>query len=142
LVRFWTPASCLAILLLPLALSACLDSDDSRSTSFVEDSNANQPFPNNYRTELLAFMRTYLNNPVGVRDAMMAEPVQRTVSGKARWVSCVRYSERQSDGTYREPRERAVVFVAGRLDRVAQNSGELCAAAAYAPFPDMERMSR
>jgi hypothetical protein len=142
LVRFWTPATYLAILLLPLALSACLDSDDSRTTSFVEDSNANQPFPNNYHTEMLAFMRTYLNNPVGVRDAMMADPVQRTVSGKPRWVSCVRYSERQSDGTYREPRERAVVFVAGRLDRVAQNSGELSAAAAYAPFPDMEKMSR
>jgi hypothetical protein len=129
-------------LLLPLALAGCLDSEDSRSTSFVEDSNANQPFPDNYRAEMLAFMRTYLNSPVGVHDAMMAEPVQRTVGGHPRWVSCVRYSERQADGTYREPRERAVVFVGGRLDRVAQNSGELCAAAAYAPFPDMEKMSR
>ena len=133
----------LAILLLPLALSACLDSDDSRTTSFVEDSNdSKQPFPNNYRPEMLAFLRTYLNNPVGVRDAMMADPVQRTVGGRVRWVSCVRYRERQLDGTYREPRERAVVFVNGRLDRVAQNSSELCAAAAYAPFPDMEKMVR
>jgi hypothetical protein len=129
-------------LLLPLALTSCLDSEDSRSTSFLEDSNANQPFPDNYHAEMLAFMRTYLNNPVGVRDAMMADPVQRTVGGRVRWVSCVRYSERQLDGTYREPRERAVVFINGRLDRVAQNSGELCAAAAYAPFPDMEKMSR
>jgi hypothetical protein len=129
-------------LLLPLALTACLDSEDSRSTSFLEDSNANQPFPDNYRPEMLAFMHTYLNNPVGVRDAMMADPVQRTVGGRVRWVSCLRYSERQLDGTYREPRERAVVFVSGRLDRVAQNSGELCAAAAYAPFPDLEKMSR
>jgi hypothetical protein len=140
--HFWVPARYLAILLLPLALTSCLDSEDSRSTSFLEDSNANQPFPDNYRAEMLAFMRTYLNNPVGVRDAMMADPVQRTVGGRVRWVSCVRYSERQLDGTYREPRERAVVFINGRLDRVAQNSGELCAAAAYAPFPDMEKMSR
>jgi hypothetical protein len=129
-------------LLLPLALSACLDSEDSRSTSFIEDSNDNQPFPGNYRPEMLAFMRTYLNNPVGVREAMMADPVQRTVGGRVRWVSCVRYTERQLDGNYREPRERAVVFINGRLDRVAQNSAELCAAAAYAPFPDMEKMSR
>ena len=119
-----------------------MDSDDSRSTSFLDDSNANQPFPNNYRTEMLAFMRTYLNNPVGIHDAMMADPVQRTVGGRVRWVSCVRYSERQADGSYREPRERAVVFINGRLDRVAQNSGELCAAAAYAPFPEMEKMVR
>jgi hypothetical protein len=34
------------------------------------------------------------------------------------------------------------VFINGRLDRVAPNSGELCAAAAYAPFPDMEKMVR
>jgi hypothetical protein len=129
-------------LLLPLALTACLDSEDSRSTSFLEDSNENQAFPNNYRAELTAFMHTYLNNPVGVRDAMLAEPVQRTVGGRLRWVTCVRYSERQSDGSYRDPRERAVVFINGRLDRVAQNSGELCAAAAYAPFPEMEKMSR
>jgi hypothetical protein len=91
---------------------------------------------------MLAFLRTYLNNPVGVREAMLADPVQRSVGGRVRWVSCVRYSERQLDGTYREPRERAVVFVNGRLDRVAQNSGDLCAAAAYAPFPDMEKMQR
>ena len=129
-------------MLLPLALTACLDSEDSRSTSFLEDSNENQAFPTNYRAEMTAFMHTYLNNPVGVRDAMMAEPVQRTVGGRLRWVSCVRYSERQLDGTYRDPRERAVVFINGRLDRVAQNSGELCAAAAYAPFPDREKMSR
>ena len=129
-------------MLLPLALSACLDSDDSRTTSFVEDSNGNEPFPNSYRAEMLAFLRTYLNNPVSVRDAMLADPVQRTVGGRVRWVSCVRYSERQLDGNYREPRERAVVFVNGRLDRVAQNSGDLCVAAAYAPFPDMEKMQR
>jgi len=73
---------------------------------------------------------------------MMAEPVQRTVGARLRWVGCVRYTERQLDGNYREPRERAIVFVSGRLDRVAQNSAELCAAAAYAPFPDMEKMSR
>jgi len=140
--RFWVPARYLAILLLPLALAGCLDSEDSRSTSFVDNSDANQPFPNNYRTETLAFMRTYLNNPVGVHDATMADPVQRTVGGRLRWIACVHYSERQADGSYREPRERAVVFVGGRLDRVAPNSGELCAAAAYAPFLEMEKMSR
>jgi hypothetical protein len=119
-----------------------MGSDDSRSTSFLEDSNANQPFPDNYRSEMLAFMRTYLNNPVGVHDAMMADPVQRTVGGRLRWIACLRYAERQADGTYREPRERAIVFVSGRLDRVAQNSPELCAAQAYAPFPELEKMSR
>ncbi|MFX7567136.1 hypothetical protein ABTJ77_19500, partial [Acinetobacter baumannii] len=69
-------------------------------------------------------MRTYLNNPVGVREAMMAEPVQRTIGGRLRYVSCLRYAARESDGRYREPRERAVVYVDARLDRVMENPGE------------------
>jgi hypothetical protein len=135
-------ARCLAVLL-SLGLTGCLGSEDSGPTSFIEDGNdVNQPFPATYRTELVAFMHTYLNNPVGVHDASVAEPVQRTVGGRPRYVACVRFAERQSDGSYREPRERAVVFVGGRLDRVAQNSGELCSGAAYAAFPDLEKMAR
>jgi hypothetical protein len=135
---------CLAVFLLPLVLTGCLASDDSAGpTSFIEDgSDANQPFPASYRAELVAFMHTYLNNPVGVHEASVAEPVQRTVGGRSRYVACVRFAERQSDGSYREPRERAVVFVGGRLDRVAQNTGELCGGAAYAAFPDLEKMTR
>jgi len=132
----------LAILLLPLALSACLGSEDTRATSFMEDSNSNQAFPTNYRSEVLAFMKTYLNNPVGVREAVLAEPTQRTVNGRVRFVTCLRFAERQSDGTYRDPRERAILFVNGRLDRVLQDSSEVCAGAAYAAFPELERMTR
>jgi hypothetical protein len=134
----------LAILLLPLALGACMeDSDESRPTSFIADSNdANQPFPSNYRSELVAFMHTYLNNPVGLHDASVAEPVQQTVGGRPRYVACLRFAERQSDGNYGEPRERAVIFVGGRLDRVAQNAREFCAGAVYAAFPDLEKMTR
>ena len=137
-----TKAKCLAILLLPLVLSACMDSDDTRATSFMEDSGGNQPFPSNYRTEVLAFMHTYLNNPVGVREAAMADPVQRTVNGRARFVSCLRFAEPHSDGTYRDARERAILFVNGRLDRMLQNASEVCAGAVYAPFPELEKMTR
>jgi hypothetical protein len=144
-VRFSTRL--LAILLLPLTLAACLDSEDGRTTAFVADSSdgdANQPFPSNYRSELMAFMRTYLNNPVGVHNASMADPIQRTVGGRVRYVSCLRFAEPQSDGSYREPRERAVVYVGGRLDRILDRAQaqDVCAGVAYAPFPDLEKMSR
>ena len=132
-----------AILLLPLALAGCLGNDDTaKSISFVEDSNEAQPFPASYRPEILAFMHTYLNNPVGVRDGQLAEPVQRTVGGRLRYVACLRYSEKQSDGSYREPRDRAIVFVGGRLDRILTGTGEECAGAVYAAFPELEKMQR
>jgi len=132
------------VVLLPLVLSACLTGgEESKSISFTDDRGySNQPYPNNYKGEILAFMRTYLNNPVGVRDALMAEPVQRTVGGRLRYVSCLRYTPRESDGSYRESRERAVVYVDARLDRVLENSGDACAGAAYAAFPELEKLSR
>ena len=97
----------MAILLLPIALAACAGSDESKSITYTDDRGvANQPYPTNYRAEILAFMKTYLNNPVGVREAVMAEPVQRTVGGRLRYVSCLRFATRDSGGAYREQRER------------------------------------
>jgi hypothetical protein len=87
-------------------------------------------------------MKTYLNNPVGVHDAAMAEPMQRTVGGRLRYVSCLRFTPRESDGSYHDARERAVLYVDGRLERVVENASETCAGAVYAPFPELEKMTR
>jgi hypothetical protein len=136
-----TSARIAAILLWPIALAACAGSDDGRSITYTDDRGvANQPYPTNYRAEILAFMKTYLNNPVGVHDAVMAEPVQRTVGGRLRYVSCLRFTPRESDGSYRSPRERAILYVDGRLDRVVENASEPCAGAVYAAFPALEQM--
>ncbi|MFO1110992.1 MAG: hypothetical protein U1E61_17580 [Bradyrhizobium sp.] len=133
-----------ALMLLPLSLTACFSTgEESRSISFTDDRGySNQPYPGNYKNEVLAFMRTYLNNPAGVREAAMAEPVQRTVGGRLRYVSCLRYAARESDGSYRDPRERAVVYVDARLDRVMENPGDACAGATYAAFPELEKLTR
>jgi hypothetical protein len=87
-------------------------------------------------------MKTYLNNPLGVHEASLAEPVQRTVGGRVRYVTCLRFSPRESDGSYRELRERAVLYVNGRLDRVVENATDICAGAVYAAFPDLEKLTR
>ncbi len=137
-----------ATLLLPLWLAACGSfgfgsGGGDRGISFTDDQGvASQPFPNNYRAELLAFFRNYINNPVGVRDASMAEPVQRTVGGRLRYVSCVRYTAKGSDGQYLAPQERGVSYVDGRLDRVIENAAEACSGATYLPFPEMQAMTR
>jgi hypothetical protein len=131
-----------AVVLLPVLLAACAGGEE-RSISYTDDRGVSeQPFPTNYRAELLAFLKTYLNNPRGVHDAMMAEPVQRVVGGRQRYVSCLRYDARGMDGNYDGMRERAVMYVDGRLDRVVENTEEICAGAVYAPFPEMEKMTR
>jgi len=132
-----------AILLLPIMLAACAGGDDSRNAAFTLDrGGAEQPYPSNYRPEMLAFMKTYLNNPVGVHDAALADPVQRTIGGRPRYVTCLRFTPRESDGSYREPRERAILYVDGRLDRMIENASDVCAGAVYVPFPEMQKLTR
>jgi|SRR5665213_1443147 len=132
------------MLLLPLGLAGCASGDDSsRSISYTDDRGvASQPYPTNYRTELLAFLKTYINNPAGVRDAVMADPVQRTVGGRQRYVVCVKYSARDFDGNYRDPRDHALVYVDGRLDHIVDKPGDVCAGVAYAAFPELEKLTR
>jgi hypothetical protein len=131
------------ILALPLALAACFGSDGDRP-SLMEGSQAGgpQPFPDNFRSDTVALMRSYLNNPVGVREASMADPVQREVGGRQFYVSCLHFTPRETDGSYKAMRERAVIFVNGRGDRVVDRTNELCAGAVYAPFPELEKMTR
>jgi hypothetical protein len=68
--------------------------------------------------------------------------VQRTIRGRLRYVSCLRFTPRESDGSYRDLRERAILYVNGRLDRVVENATDLCAGAVYASFPDLEKLTR
>ncbi len=129
-------------MLLPVLLSACAGGEQG-SISYTDDRGVSeQPFPTNYRAELLAFLKTYLNNPKGVHDAMMAEPLQRIVGGRLRYASCLRYDARGLDGNYDGMRERAVLYVDGRLDRIIENAGEVCSGVVYAAFPEMEKMTR
>jgi hypothetical protein len=131
-----------AIVLLPLLLAACAG-DGQNSITYTDDRGiASQPYPSNYRPELLAFMKTYLNNPVGVKEAVMAEPVQRTVGGRLRYAVCLRYNAKDSGGAYLGLRERAILYVDARLDRIVEDASEVCAGAAYAPFPELEKMTR
>lgn len=127
------------VLLVAAMLCGC--SGPSGNIAFTESATGPQPFPASYRTDLVAFMRTYLNDPVGVRGASLAEPVQRSVGGNPRFVACLRYSAKDFAGHY-TAQERAVAFVDGRLDRVLERSTEACAGASYQPFPDLEKMTR
>ena len=132
-----------AILVLPLVLAACFGSDGDRP-SLMEGTQAGgpQPFPDNFRSDTLALMRAYLNNPVGVREAGIAEPVLREIGGRQFYVSCLHFTPRETDGSYKTMRERAAIFVNGRGDRVAERTNELCAGAVYVPFPELEKMTR
>jgi hypothetical protein len=123
------------VVILLLALGACAGvpgGAEGRATVY----------PASYKTELLAFLRTYLNDPSNIRDAFISEPSVRTVGGETRYVVCLRYEARRSSGEYSPSRERMAVYYAGRFDRFLESAREQCSGATYQPFPELERLSR
>jgi hypothetical protein len=137
-----TYASRAAAALFALGLAGCAWTGGNDSLSYTADRGVeNQPYPANYRPELLALLRTYLNDPTGVREAAIAQPVQKEVGGRRRYVVCVRFNARGTGG-YAGVKERAGMYIDGRLDRVIEDAGELCAGATYAAFPEMEKLTR
>lgn len=102
-------------------------------------------FPDNYKADILGAMHAYLNDPSGIRDAAIAAPVLKDVPGSGtRYIVCLRFNGKQSNGTYAGEQQIAAVFLAGRFDEFvdAKTAHEPCAGAAYAPFPELEQLKR
>lgn len=126
-----------------LILAGCAGTGGDEAASYIADGRlAVQPFPSNYRADILAFMRTYLNNPSGIRNAVVAEPVQRSFGGRARYVACLRYTATDEGDRYDGGGDRAALFLDGRLDRLIPRAKELCSGVAYTPFPELEKLTR
>jgi hypothetical protein len=123
-----------------MSVAAACSGVAERDVAFTRNADAPQPFPANHRAELVSFFRTYLIDPRQVREAGLAEPVQRSLAGRPRYVACVRMNARDTYGRYPGAADRAVLFVDGRLDRVLENGPEICAGATYAPFPELEKL--
>lgn len=131
------------VLLLAALLAGCAWAGGNDNLSYTADRGVeNQPYPATYRPQLLAFLRTYLNDPRGVREAAIAEPAQRKVGGRLRYVVCMRFNARGTDGVYAGVKERAAMYVDGRLDRMIEEVEDLCTGATYAAFPEMEKLTR
>lgn len=132
-----------AAILLALGGAGCAWTGGSDGLSYTADRGLeNQPYPSNYRPELLALLRTYLNDPTGIREAAISEPAQKEVGGRRRYVVCVRFNARSAGGRYAGVKERAGMYIDGRLDRIIEETEDLCKGVTYGPFPEMEKLTR
>jgi hypothetical protein len=123
-----------------LALAGC-NAEWLNSRDRAVQANTQPPGPS-YKADIVAFMRTYLNDPTGVRDAFVSEPTLRTLENVDRYTVCLRYTARKGGGQYAASKDSLVLFRDGRLDRIIDNAREACKDAAYRPFPELERLSR
>jgi hypothetical protein len=127
----------LAVLLLVGALGACASDSPRVETKGGESVNV---YPANYKAEVLAYLRNYLNDLSGIREAGITVPAVRPVGNLERYAVCVRFSAR-TPGASASGRDYLALFLAGKLDQMAP-AREECKGATYEPFPELERLRR
>jgi hypothetical protein len=124
---------------LPLAALVCACAHEPPPV--VADPNTP---PANYKADILAYLRTYLNNPTGVRGAYIGEPELRTIPGSTaqRYMVCLRFNAKDSTGKYEGSRDRLVAFLSGRFDTLAPARKDQCEKTNWQPFPELEKLTR
>ncbi|MGB7258242.1 MAG: hypothetical protein ACRECC_08460 [Pseudolabrys sp.] len=106
---------------------------------------AQNVYPEHSKSDLLSFMRTYLNDPVNVRSAQVSQPFRKKVGFGERFITCVSYNSRNTDGKYMGVKEGVAVYTNGKLASfidVTHEVKELCKDVALAPFPELEKLQR
>ncbi|MEJ2379414.1 MAG: hypothetical protein P8Y71_29850, partial [Pseudolabrys sp.] len=133
----------LALLALLLA-GGCASDDGTSPAELRAQWNAQNVVPQHYKQDMLAFLRTYLNNPNHVRDAGISPPVPKKVGPGQRYVACVRYNARDAQGKYAGAKTGAAVYVSGKLDHFidGKQAKPLCEGVTFAPFPALARLRR
>ena len=97
--------------------------------------------PGNHRAEIIAYQRSYLNDPTGIKSAAISQPALKNVGVGERYVVCVRFNAKNPNGAYAGVRDQIAIFLAGKLDQMGA-ARDLCKDAVYEPFPELERLTR
>lgn len=106
---------------------------------------AQNVYPKNYKADLLAFLRTYLNDPRHIRDTGVSQPALVEVGPGKRYVACVRYNARNARGRYGGVKVGAATYVSGKLDRFTDAEPSvkaMCKEADFVPFPALAKLTR
>src|SRR6478736_1481360 len=111
--RAWMRA--LALLMagsVAVALGGCATETGPSASELKARWDAENVYPQGYRQDLLAFLRTYLNDPSQVRSASVSQPQLKYIGPGDRYID------------------------------TPKDVRELCKEVAFAPFPELERLSR
>ena len=126
-----------------LLLTACAGGPNLGASSGGADEGTHT-YPDNYKPEILAAMHAYLNDPSGIRDAAISEPMLKEVGHGTgtRYVVCLRFNGKRDNGSYAGLKQIEAVFLAGRFEDFVDAPREPCLAATYTAFPELEQLKR
>jgi len=121
-----------------LALGAC---GHHRGFGADDDDVDINAYPANYKSDIVAAMHAYLNDPTRIRDAAIAQPALKPVGNNVtHYIVCLHFNPRKNATEYAGVKEVAAVFLAGRFDRFIETPKDQCSGATYAPFPELEKL--
>ncbi len=116
-----------------VALAGCSSSGKAPE----EDPNV---FPASYKDEISNTLTNLLDDPTNIRGAFISDPVLRTIGKDQRYTVCVRFDSRDANKQYIGTKDRIAFFYGGHLNQLVEASKEQCGAAAYKPFPELEKL--
>jgi hypothetical protein len=137
----------IGLIAVSLMLAACTTNIEPTQGELKAAWDSSNVTPAHYREDILAFMRAYLNDPSNVRNAGVSVPALKTVPGDPgeRFVSCLRFNAKKSDGVYAGNKTAIVVYGSGKLDHVVDTpkiAHAVCDNVALAPFPELQQLVR
>ena len=122
----------LLLLALALLLGGC--AKHSRAEIEAEDEAALNTFPNNYRSQVLRFLRTSMNDPK-FRDASISEPALKPISGGvSRYVVCVRFTDQGGTEVHQHIDDKLAIFFHGNVNQLIDADANQCGAVTYKPL--------
>ena len=78
-----------------LTVGGCQTDLEPSSADLKAQWDAQNVYPQHYKVDLLAYLRTYLNDPTHIRDAGVSQPQLKAAGPGQRFVACVRYNARK-----------------------------------------------
>jgi hypothetical protein len=109
-------------------------------TDTSDDAEALNTYPTNYKSNILAAMHAYLNDPTGIHDAAISEPALKSIGGLTRYVVCLKFNAKKNASEYAGVKEIAAGFLLGRFDQFVETAHDLCTGVAYTPFPELQKL--
>ena len=121
-----------------LGLAACAGHGHKHGDSQRVDPNS---FPTNYKADLIGLVRTSVGDPTNIRDAYISEPTLKISGTESRYIVCVRFNGKGSDGRYIGIREKMVIYFAGSPNQYVDATPDKCSGPNYQPFPELEALT-
>jgi hypothetical protein len=127
-----------------LTLAAC--GHDRHSVADSGSEEGINAYPTNYKSDILAAMHSYLNDPTGIHSAAIAQPALKTTANMTtngageRYVVCLQFNPKKNASEYAGVKTVAAVFLAGRFDHFTDVLKDECTGATYTPFPELQKL--